>query len=236
MKLPQRLLQVGTLALFSSMVGSLVLYRSGFFEPAPSEQISLLNEKTDSLPQPWFDSVQFRQVIQQVTQTRKGFEPVIYSSKSAPPFPMPPPKTMDKSKSAETSARTREEIALSFDTLVALSILRTRYEVAHLSAQDAQAFQRIYADREKTTRSEVYYYKYWGDPVFLSGDSSIALVRLKYGPQHLPLLSSEEQARFQFVLDSLTRPRMMSTKSGIIFLSAVDTMQAIKLVKSEKRH
>ncbi len=49
-------------------------------------------------------------------------------------------------------------------------------------------------------------------------------------------LSESEQLRFQIVLDGpLTRPRMMASKTGWIFISAEDTSKAIQIVISERQ-
>ncbi|MBC7778216.1 MAG: hypothetical protein H7246_22475 [Phycisphaerae bacterium] len=232
MKLPPRLLQFGTLALFSSMIGSLVLYRGGIFEATPSLPTWFSQVKQDSLQPPWFDSVQFKQILRETTQERLSSENfLMYGSKSAPPAPPPPQK---KKKRERKPAELEAVVGTRFDTLIAMNILRTRYDVAHLSVEEAPEFRQIYAALQTGRSGYEELRVSFADPNSDRADSSLALAILRYGPQHLPRLSEQEKARFKVVLDSLTRPRMMSSKSGVIFISAVDTTQAIKIVKSEK--
>ncbi len=233
MKLPQRILQIGTLTLFSSMIGSLVLYRSGLFESAPSQPTWFSEAKQDSVPQPWFNSVQFKQILREMTQERLSSENfLMYGSKSAPPAPPPPQK---KKKGKRKPSEVEAAVATRFDTLMAMNILRTRYDVAYLTNEEAREFRQIYADLQTGTSGYEGVRVSLADPNPDRADSSLALMTLRYGPQHLPRLSEQEKARFKVVLDSLTRPRLMSSKSGMIFISSIDTTQAIKIVKSEKR-
>jgi hypothetical protein len=234
MKLPQRLLQLGTLAFFSSMIGSLVLYRSGFFEATPTLPSWLSLIEQDSLQPPWFDSVQFKHVLRETTQERLSSDLRMFGSKSAPPAPPPPRKKGKGEKQSTALAELRLDNATAQDSLIALDILRTRYLVAHLSDQEIADFQKVYAVFRGDKQRVEDYLSLNSGVYFRGRDSSLALERLMYGPKNLPRLSEQEKARFIVVLDSLTRPRMMSSKSGRIFISPVDTTQAIKIVMSEK--
>jgi len=171
MKLPQRLLQLGTLALFSSMIGSLVIYRGGFFDPSPPR----VKLEQDSLQPPWFDSLLFKRILREtVEQSFMDNGQRIYVLNGAPSAPPPQKKKGKKKHTNDDGVR----IATPADSLHAMEILRSFYELTHLS--------------------------------------------------------ESEQQRFQIVLDGLTRPRMMSSKTGWIFISAVDTSKAIQIVLSER--
>ena len=237
MKLPQRILQMGTLALFSSMIGSLVLYRGGVFESKPSQQQDLAKVWQDSLQPPWFDSAQFNQVLRETVQERLAtIDFRMFGSKSAPPAPPPPrKKNKGKNKSTEQTDAVNSNAATRWDSLIAMDILRTRYELGHLSNQEATEYQAVYASLLLAKDGDWNKVDFSSNPYAGGWDSSFALAILKYGPQHLPRLSAKESARFQIVLDSLMQPRWMSSKSGLIFTSAFDTMDAIKIVKEEKR-
>ena len=115
-----------------------------------------------------------------------------------------------------------------------MEVLHTRYTVANLSKKDAALFRQFYTalQHEKRWVGDFWFSENASTVV---SDSSVALAKLFYGPQHLSTLSAQELNRFQAILDSLTRPRMMSSKSGIIFISSIDSTLALKLVKSEKR-
>jgi hypothetical protein len=216
MKLPHRILQFGTLALFSSMIGSLVVYRGVSFESIPIQSPATL--KRDSLPEPWFDSIQFQQILRETIQSR-------LSSAS------PQQKRKRKRNRVEPEVLEIKKHAYQGDTIVAMKILHTRYAVAHLSPQEVLDFQQMYAaiikDKENPRMRHDGYYLY-------RTDSTDALNMLRYGPQHYSNLSEEERLRFKIVWDSLNRPRMMSSKTGIIFFSSMDTTRAIQIVKSEK--
>ena len=228
MKKSQRLLQFGTLALFSSMIIGLVLYRGGMLN---SKAIYTYFEYgqvlKDTLPPPWYDQEQFDKII----RIRKGHRSEterMFSSKMAPPIPPPHPDNRQSFYSLGFPDDAK------YDSLLATTILQTRYEIAQFSPEEAKKFKQIHqsllSSKEKQEKDRFFPI----DPnLYL--DSAFVLTKMKYGPQQLVALSSQEKSRFQVVLDSLTRPRMMSSKSGIIFISSIDSTLALKIVKSEKR-
>lgn len=234
MKTSQRLLQFGTLALFSSMIGSLVLYRSGVLDSSPSGPTSSFTAPYDTIQPPPFDSVKFKQVLREIIAQK----PIEYfrmsGTKSAPPAPPPPPPKARGRKKSTDYSWVNLETATRADSSAAMEVLHTRHTVANLSKKDAALFRQFYTDLQHEKR---WVGDFWfsDNASNVVSDSSVALARLFYGPQHLPTLSAEELNRFQVVLDSLTRPRMMSSKSGIIFISSIDSTLALKIVKSEKR-
>ncbi len=235
MKLPQCLLQFGTLALFSSMIGSLVLYRSGIFEANPLPLAGHFDIRQDSLQPPPFDSVQFKQVLREILAQKPEDNFRMLGSKSAPPVPPPPPKRIKGRRvSTDLPGGLSLEAATLTDTLIAMEVLNIRLAFSQFSDVEAAQFRRLYADLQ-VEKSMLGEFRFLYPEPALFRDSSVALMKLIYGPQHLPYLSAQEKIRFQVVLDSLTRPRMMSSKSGIIFISSIDSTLALKIVKSEKR-
>lgn len=235
MKKSQRLLQFGTLALFSSMIGGLVLYRSGMFDTKPLPPKGFFEVYQDSLQPPPFDSIQFKQVLREILAEKSFADLRMYGTKSAPPAPPPPSpqKAKGKKKSTDLSL-VNLDAATSKDSLEAMEVLQTRHAITQLPGKEATLFRQFYSDlREEKKWAGDYRFSHFGLAMYR--DSSLALAKLFYGPQHLPTLSIEEMNRFQAVLDSLTRPRMMSSKSGIIFISSIDSTLALKIVKSEKR-
>ncbi len=238
MKLPQRMLQFGALALFSSMIGGLVLYRGGILTPNTNTPSWFAKVKQDSLQPPWLDTVQLKQILQEINKEHQSYynsRSWMYGSKSAPPAP---PTRIKRGKAKKNTAESSDPVSImpyESDTIVAMDILRTRYEVAHFSDKDAADFKQLYAAFQAEDNGFEEYYQSNLVTLSFGRDSTRALEKLKYSPQHLPQLSQQEMIRFESVLDSLTRPRMMSSKTGIIFISAFDTTQAIKIVKAEKR-
>jgi hypothetical protein len=121
MPLPHRFLQIGTLALFVAMVGGLVFYQSGAVKQEP-----LVVQ--DSLPPTWSDSGIFHRLLSQVSH------PQVWMSSSKVIMIFKPSNIAEKPD--------REAIVFSrSDTLLALDILRMRYEVGRLNFQDALLFQ-----------------------------------------------------------------------------------------------
>ena len=189
----------------------------------------------DSLQPAWFDSAQFNHILRETIQERLLSSDIrMFGSKSAPPAPPPPSK---KAKDIRKSAELNEigvEYASQIDSMKAMDILRTRYEVEHLSDQELVEFNQLYsillADRRGWDDYRWLHSVHYFPPV----DSSLVLAKLKYGPQHLPKLSEREKLRFKSVMDSLTRSPMIMSSKTVILISSADTIQAIKIVKAEK--
>lgn len=228
MKIPQHLLQFGTLALFSSMIGNLVFFRGGIFDDRLSQHNWFSQAQQDSIQPPWFDRVQFEQILRETMADRlaSGYTMedniVVYGGVPS----------VQKKKNAKKKPGALNEIdlksAIQYDTLRSLNVLRTRYEVAHLSKQEARDYKRIFSNFRKEKLTEYHVLP-------IESDSSLVLSRLRYGPQHFSQLSEQEKTRFKFVLDSLSRPKMLYSGVGPeYFLKAADTTRAIKIVKTEK--
>ena len=104
------------------------------------------------------------------------------------------------------------------DTLLAMDLIRMRYEVGKLP--DMLVFQ-MQCNERTAGRIGNWISTY---------DSLEIWKEMKYQPLRVDQLTSSEKQRFQTILDSLLRPRMMSSKSGIIFRHTADTMQALQIL------
>ena len=117
------------------------------------------------------------------------------------------------------------------DTLRAMELLRMRYEVTRFYGPDSLRFKGKFKDLRKQgwpSRQVIYF------PA-PTDDSILAWQLLKYGPERVSQLPAPDQRRFQTILDSLLRPRMMSSKSGLVFPQPIDSTEALKILASEKR-
>lgn len=222
MQLPHRLLQIGTLALFSTMIGGLTLFQSGTFKP---EQPLV---KPDSLaPAAWLDSATFQSMLLHVRKFRREHERRMSSSKSG--------RVFDK-KDADTVRVTKRRIAgfMEFshsDTLRAIELLRMRYEVSRFYQPDSLRFKGKLKEVKKQGRQRIW-------SLYLpasTNDSIMAWEQLRYAPERVSQLPASDQYRFQTILDSLLRPRMMSSKSGLVFPQPMDSAEALKILAAEKR-
>lgn len=230
MQLPQRLLQIGTLALFSTMVGGLTLFQSGTFKPEQP-----LVEPDSLVPAAWLDSAKFRGAMVDVKRSR------MYSSKVG--------LVLDDSyygaaKRAPLSEKLRygdtifgwyqRELAIEAylkdfshdDTLQALEVLRMRRDVAELNLVEALDFQM----KCKQTAYYGFDRRTWP-----SVEDSLQVWKQMNRLRSESALSASDQRRFRAILDSLLRPRMMSSKSGIVLPHPIDSTEALKILAAEKR-
>ena len=117
------------------------------------------------------------------------------------------------------------------DTLRAMELLRMRYEVARFYGPDSLRFKGKFKELQKQgwpSRKGIYF------PAS-TNDSIVVWQQLRYGPERVAQLPAPDQHRFQTILDSLLRPRMMSSKSGLVFPQPIDSTEALKILASEKR-
>lgn len=221
MQRPQRLLQIGTLVLFSTMIGGLTLFQSGTFQPEQP-----LVEPDSLAPPTWLDSASFQSMLLYVRQLRSERDRWMSSSKSG--------RVFDK-KDADTVRVTKRRIAgfMEFshsDTLRAMELLRMRYEVASSYPFDSLRFKGKLQEVKKQGGQRIWSL-YLPAP---TNDSIVAWEQLRYSPERVPQLPTPDQHRFRVILDSLLRPRMMSSKSGLVFPQPIDTTEALKILAAEK--
>jgi hypothetical protein len=249
MQFPHRLLQIGTLALFSSMISGLVLFQSGTFKPEQP-----LVEPDSLVPPTWLDSATLSSTLLYIHQLRVKQEHWLTSSKASPVFSLPsvsiePPKkkgrrskanpvhTPTQRDTASAAQRTLVPVAwhreLSrLDTQTAINVLRMRYEVARFHTPDSLKFGKRFQLIQRQSRRQEQWLSTLPTPI---QDSITAWEQLRYGPAQVAALSSSDRIRYQTILDSLLRPRMMSSKSGLVFPQRADSTEALKILTAEKR-
>lgn len=228
MQLPHRLLQIGTLALFATMIGGLTLFQSGTFKP---EQPLVV---PDSLAPPtWLDSAKFRDAMVAVKRTR------MYSSKIGLVLDDSYFEAAKRAAPAEKMAYGdttfgwyQQPLAIKIflsdfskeDTLEALNVFRMRQELTTLSLSEALDFQM---------QCQGWAYAFRGTR-WTSVDDSLQVWRSMSRSRRKSILLPEDATRFQAILDSLLSPRMMSSKSGLVFPQPIDSTEALKILAAEK--
>jgi len=230
MPFPHRLLQIGTLALFSAMIGGLVLFQCGVFAP---EKVPVAQ---DSLPPTVErDSTQMRSALVAVRQSHLS---MMSSSKVGLVFDRVYYEAAERATPSEKLVYgdtifggyvlplAMEAFLKDFshdDTLKAIEVLRMRHDLTKLSLPELRDF------RDECQRMH---------NIFSQGkiyDSLEAWRAMKLRSMRNAPLSPEDQLRFQTILDSLLRPRMMSSKSGLVFPQRADSTEALKILTAEKR-
>ena len=203
MQLPHRLLQIGTLALFAAMIGGLVFYQSGAVK---QEQPSMVRDSVEATA--WFDSVRFQKALKHAYISR------FPSSKVAIVFK--PVKTANAPKgSVEEFFQVSRQ-----DTLRAIDMLRMRHEVAKLALPDALEFEMKCNLRRIKNGN------------WVSTEDSLGFwEQLKFHPQRVAQLSSEEGLRFRTILDSLPKPYGYD---GLQYRMKYQVPQALKILAAEK--
>lgn len=233
MPLPHRLLQIGTLALFSSMIGGLVVFQSSAFTP----ERPLM--RLDSLPPAgWSDSARMRSALVSVRQSHLSmmssskvglvFDKVYYEAaeRATPSEKLLYGDTIFRGYVRPLAMEAFLKDFSHDDTLQALDVLRMRRDISELNLVEALDFQM----KCEQTAYQDFHRRMWP-----SVEDSLQIWRRMNRLRSVSALSAPDQHRFRTILDSLLRPRMMSSKSGLVFPQQTDSTEALKILTAEKR-
>jgi len=228
MPFPHRLLQIGTLALFSSMIGGLVLFQCGVFAP---EKVPVAS---DSFLSSEVDSVRLREALRTI-KLQRAYAPGLGLVLDDYYF--------------EAARRAAPEVQLAYgDTTFDFYVhpLATEIFLSSFSAEDTAIALKVLDMYDAMGRGLNFWeYEYFGNASkavrkafgTLTAEDSLQFwetIKRHRRSYKLPPMTASETVRFQIILDSLTRPRLGSSKSGLIFRGHGDTLQALKILDAER--